>query len=58
MRHYPYHYAFRTKYANYDLPPEVVKRLEELYFVKGPEDLKAKYRQVREWFARAVTEVE
>ena len=58
MKHSPYHYAFRTKYANYDLPPEVVKRLEELYFIKGPEDLKAKYQQVRDWFARAATEVE
>ncbi|HAD80937.1 MAG: hypothetical protein A2509_12370 [Candidatus Edwardsbacteria bacterium RIFOXYD12_FULL_50_11] len=58
MKHSPYHYTFRSKYANYDLPPEVVKRLEELYFVKGPEDLKAKYRQVKEWFAKAVLEVE
>ena len=58
MKHSPYHYTFRSKYANYDLPPEVVKRLEDLYFVKGPEDMKAKYQQVKDWFAEAVAEVE
>lgn len=58
MKHSPYHYTFRSKYANYDLPPEVVKRLEQFYFVKGPEDMKAKYCQVREWFQSAVRELE
>ncbi|MBU1355935.1 MAG: hypothetical protein KJ620_05165 [Candidatus Edwardsbacteria bacterium] len=58
MKHSPYHYTFRSKYANYDLPPEVVLRLEDLYFVKGPEDMKAKYQQVKDWFAEAVSEVE
>ena len=58
MKHSPYHYTFRSKYANYDLPPEVVKKLEELYFVKGPEDMKAKYQRVREWFLSAISELE
>jgi hypothetical protein len=58
MKHSPYHYTFRSKYANYDLPPEVVKRLEDLYFVKGPKDMREKYLQVREWFGTAVKELE
>ncbi len=58
MKHSPYHYTFRSKYANYDLPPEVVKRLEELYFVKDPEDMKAKYGQIREWFQSVVRDLE
>jgi len=58
MKHSPYRYTFRSKYANYDLPPEVVKKLEGLYFVKGPEDMKEKYQQVREWFQSAIQEVE
>ncbi|MDQ7798659.1 MAG: hypothetical protein RDU76_06915 [Candidatus Edwardsbacteria bacterium] len=57
MKHSPYHYTFRTKYINYDLPPEVVKRLEDLCFVKDPEDMKIKYRQVRDWFQSAIKEV-
>ena len=35
-----------------------MKRLEDLYFVKGPEDMKEKYQQVREWFQSAIQEVE
>lgn len=57
MKYSPYHYTFRSKYANYDLPLEMVKKLEEFYFIKSPEDMKEKYRQAREWFAEAATEI-
>jgi len=58
MKHSPYHYTFRSKYANYDLPPEMIKRLEEFYFVKDPEDMKAKYGRIKQWFQSAVRELE
>lgn len=54
MKHSPYHYTFRTKYANYELPPETVKKLEGLIFIRNPEELKVKYQELKEWFAEAV----
>jgi hypothetical protein len=58
MRYSPYHFTFRSKYANYDLPPEVVESLEQLYFVKGPEDLNAKHLRAMEWYAEALSGLE
>lgn len=58
MRCSPYHFTFRAKYANHDLPPEVVKRLEGCYFVKGPEDLKVKHQSAMEWYAEALRGLE
>lgn len=58
MRHGPLHYDFRMRYVYRELPPEVVRRLEGLAFVKDSEDLTAKYRETMAWFHKAVQEVD
>lgn len=50
MRYGPLHYGFRTRYVHKELPRDVVKRLESLFFVKDVEDLKAKYEEASGWF--------
>jgi len=40
------------------LPPDVVRRLETLAFVKDPKDLPAKYREARAWFDEAIEKVD
>jgi len=54
----PRHYDFRMRYVYRELPPDVVRRLEGLAFVTGPEDLATKYRQARAWFDKAIEEVD
>jgi hypothetical protein len=56
MKYSPYHYHFKSKYINYELPKDVIKQLEELYFVRDPEDLKRKYQQIKDWFSSASKE--
>jgi predicted nucleotidyltransferase len=50
MRHYPAHYSFSVRYVYFELPPDVVRRLEGLSFVRSPEELPAMYREAIEWF--------
>ncbi len=50
MKHGPLHYNFRTRYVHKELPPDVVKRLESLFFVRDVEDLRAKYQEATGWF--------
>lgn len=50
MRHGPFHYDFRMRYVNRELPPEAVRKLEDLAFVKDSNDLGAKYERARSWF--------
>jgi hypothetical protein len=58
MRYGPRHYDFRMRYVYRELPPEVVRRLEALTFIKDPEDLASKYREARAWFDKAIEEVD
>jgi hypothetical protein len=46
----PYHYNFHARYVYYELPPEMVRRLEGLFFVASLDDLAEKRRQAEEWF--------
>lgn len=57
MRHHPAHYAFGTRYAAYEMPREVVARLERLAYVARPEDLEAKCREAVDWFRETVDHV-
>lgn len=50
IRHAPLHYNFHTRYVHYDLPPEVVKRLEGLFYIATPEALAAKRAEAEAWF--------
>lgn len=54
----PEHHQFRTRYIHYDLPPDIVRRLKALYFVKDEKELKQKYRLAERWFRDALREVD
>src|SRR6266571_3162172 len=43
MHYGPFHHDFRMRYVYRELPPEVLRRLERLVFLKDPDDLAAKY---------------
>jgi len=58
IQHKPVHHQFKTRYIHYDLPPNIVKRLKELYFVKDEKDLERKYRIAEEWFHEALKEID
>lgn len=55
IKYIPQRHDFGTYYINHDLPKDVVKRLEALYFVKDLEDLKRKRKQAEAWFWDIVT---
>jgi len=50
IRYSPFHHDFKTRYIQYELPKEIIKRLENLYFVRDREDLEKKYGEATEWF--------
>lgn len=54
MRYSPAHYGFGVRYVPYELPPDVVRRLEDLSFVRSLEDLPEKSRRALEWFQESV----
>lgn len=59
MRYHPAHYLFSVRYVPFELPTEVVRRIEALSYVRSMDDLPRMGRQVRDWFhetLRAVNE--
>ncbi|MDD2889969.1 MAG: hypothetical protein PHE49_04930 [bacterium] len=50
IKYSPFHYTFRSKYIYYDLPKNISKKLEKLYFIKDVSDLKVKHKIVKKWF--------
>jgi predicted nucleotidyltransferase len=50
MKHKPVRHGFRTRYIYYDLPADIVDRLEDLYFVGDKDDLSQKYAAAVRWF--------
>jgi len=57
IRHNPLHYDFKLRYVHYELPEEVVKRLEFLSFVKDQKDLQEKYNEASKWFSETISEI-
>ena len=58
IKHKPEHYDFGVSYTRYHLPEEIVKRLKDLYFVSGDEDLAEKYERALAWYDQAYREVD
>jgi len=58
MRYKPARYNFHIHYTKYDLPPEVVAKLESLYFVAIAEEIKDKRQTAEEWFYEVFPQVE
>jgi len=57
MKYNPYRYSFKTRYVYYDLPKEVVKKLEEFYFITDIRDLTLKHKEASRWFNNTVDEL-
>ena len=54
IKHSPMHYDFRMRYVHYDLPKDVVKRLETLCFIRDMKDLEGKNPKAIQWFNELV----
>jgi hypothetical protein len=50
IKHCPQRFNFHTRYAYYDFPPEVFKRLEKLLFVKDAKELAKARADAERWF--------
>ncbi len=50
IKYNPIHCDFKMRYVYYELPPEVLSRLEILYFVGSPAELEEKYQAASRWF--------
>jgi len=58
MKHNPVHFDFRMRYIHYEIPSEVVEKLEHLYFVEDEKDLQEKYDEATKWFQEVISEIE
>ena len=58
IRYSPLHYDFKMRFIHDELPAEVVKKLERLYFIKDTGDLQKKYDEAVEWFPKIVSEID
>ena len=58
MWHSPYHYNFHTRYVYYELPADVVGRLEGFFFVGNVDELAEKRRQADTWFWQVVEQLD
>lgn len=50
IKYYPQHHEFKMRYVHYELPLEVIEKLEYLCFVKNPQELQKKYDYATMWF--------
>jgi len=55
-RYNSFHYDFKMRYIHYELPAEVVVKLQNLYFVKDKKELQSKYHAASKWFLTAISE--
>jgi hypothetical protein len=53
----PVHHDFRMRYVHYELPPETIRKLENLYFVKNAKDLQEKYHKATKWFQKTMSKI-
>lgn len=58
IKHNPFHYDFRMRYVHYELPPEIIEKLEHLYFVKDEKDLQEKYHEATNWFNKTISNID
>jgi hypothetical protein len=54
IRHCPDRFGFGPRYAAVDLPPEVVQRVEPLWFVGSVDEIETKRAQVEEYFTETM----
>jgi hypothetical protein len=58
IRYQPEQYNFHTRYLYYEFPPEVVRRLEELYFVREGQELWARRAEAETWFYETLEQIQ
>lgn len=56
IRHCPARYNFHTRYTQYDLPAEINRRLEPLFFPRDLEDIRAKHAEAAQWASELLAE--
>ncbi|HEV2118540.1 MAG TPA: hypothetical protein VGS11_00295 [Candidatus Bathyarchaeia archaeon] len=56
IKYCPAHYDFKMRYIHYELPPRTVRKLENLCFVRGRDDLQRKYLEAVQWFNKLARE--
>jgi hypothetical protein len=57
IRHQPVHHDFKMRYIHYELPPETIRKLEHLFFVKDENDLQRKYHEASKWIHEVMSEI-
>ena len=50
IKYCPIRYDFHTRYVYYDLPSEIVRKLETLYFIANLDELREKHEDAERWF--------
>jgi hypothetical protein len=58
MRHCPERYDYSPKYSRFDLPADVVARLERLFFVPNLAAIPQRQAEAESWFAATVAALE
>lgn len=56
--HEPTRHGFYTRYIYYDMPAEVIQRLERLFFVTDGDDLMKKRQEAEEWFYDTLEQIQ
>ncbi|MGD0478169.1 MAG: hypothetical protein ABSB29_08400 [Nitrososphaerales archaeon] len=49
MKFSPLHFDFRMHYIDRELPPDTLKRLRRLSYVRDPKDLERKHKEATDW---------
>jgi len=57
IKHNPVHHDFKMRYIHYELPKDIVKKLEHLYFVRDARDLQEKYCEAAKWLSKTMSEI-
>lgn len=58
IKYKPEQYDYHTRYIYYDLPGDVLKKLESFYFVKDLEELRNRRREAEELFWETIASLE
>lgn len=57
IQYAPARHDFGARYLFVDLPVEQAKRVEALYFVSGPDDLRRKQAEAERWFYQVIDQI-
>ena len=58
IRYNPFHHNFRMHYIHYELPSEIITKLEHLCFVRDEKDLQEKYNEATYWLHEIMSEID